>query len=100
MKVLKGWLPTAALVAVILSGTTIARANGTIFGLTGDGPQTCTVNSNSETTKSGTIFGLGGTIFGFTGTIFGFTGTIFGFTDTSKSGTIFGASDSGNCGGK
>ena len=71
MKTLKGWLTSGVLLAVLLLGSSVAKADGIIFGLAGDsGSNTCNDNG-------GIIFGATGIIFGFsqTGIIFGLSGT-------------------------
>jgi hypothetical protein len=89
MKTLKGWLTGGILTAVMIFGTTMAKADpGIIFGNTGDGNgggQTC------QNGNGGIIFGDAGIIFGSTGIIFG--GIIFGSTDDNGC-----TSDSGNSG--
>ena len=74
MRTLKGWLTSGVLLGVLLLGSSVAKADGIIFGLAGDSGST-TCNDN------------GGIIFGATGIIFGFsqTGIIFGLDGTGDS---------------
>jgi len=71
MKTLKGWLTSGVLLGVLLLGSSVAKADGIIFGFAGDSGST-TCNDNG-----GIIFGATGIIFGLTqtGIIFGLDGT-------------------------
>ena len=86
MKTIKGWIPAGLLVAVMLFGSTVAKAgDGIIFGVADT--QQCTQQSASD----GIIFGLtDGIIFGVASS----TGIIFGYADT---GIIFGAANTTGC---
>ena len=70
MRTLKGWLTSGVLLGVLLLGSSVAKADGIIFGVAGGGSTTCNDNG-------GIIFGATGIIFGFsqTGIIFGLKGT-------------------------
>jgi hypothetical protein len=84
---LRGWIPTVGLVAVMTFGATFANA-GTIVEFRDDGSN----SGCSDTSKEGTIVeGLAGTIVeGFAGTIVeGFAGTIVeGFAGTIVEGKL------------
>jgi len=75
MKTLKGWLTSGALAAMLLLGSSVAKADtGIIFGFAGS-------DSGSDTTTCSDSEGI---IFGATGIIFG--GIIFGAADTPADG--------------
>ena len=70
MKILKGWIPTGAMIAVILMGTTFANAGVVVGGLKSDDKPPCT---EIEKVDSGVVVG------GFTGVVVGgFTGVVVG----------------------
>ena len=81
---LRGWIPTGAMIAVLLMGTTFANAGVIVGGLKSDDKPTCT---KIEKVDSGVIVGgfMGVIVGGFMGVIVGgFTGVIVGgLTDKS-----------------
>jgi hypothetical protein len=82
MKNIKGWLTGGTLAAVLLFGSTFAKADpGIIFGVADSGTSTDRTATKATTVTrndTGIIFGKDGIIFGKAGIIFGITGIIFG----------------------
>ena len=78
MKTLKGWIPTGVLMAIVLFGSTVAKADGIIVNFGDDQRQPCTVDTKGENVDNGIIVNL-------TGIIVNFTGIIVNLIDTGDS---------------
>ena len=97
MRTLKGWLTGGTLAAILICGSTVARA-GIIFGTgAADTSQPCVTKADAGIifgksndgiifgkSSDGIIFGKDGIIFGKDGIIFGVAGIIFGDKDNTE----------------
>ena len=75
-KMLRGWIPTTVMIAVMLMGTTFANA-GVIYSVKSDETQPC-----KETVDSGVIYSATGVIYSLTGVIYSLTGVIYSLVPT------------------